>query len=101
MQRIESVASIRDGLFVPMDITVFVLIGTWLAIAVGGLRLYPELLAPHCPICGQILEASGQDRRWVANVRNWHLRWEMFDCTLCLYNRRLLSVTRRSDVEHP
>jgi hypothetical protein len=79
-----------------MNIIVCVLIGIWLAITIGAARLYPALLAPHCPICDGILEGSEDENERVLSFQDWPARWQMFYCTQCLYRRRLLSFKRKA-----
>lgn len=82
-----------------MDKIVWILIGIWLAIAIGAGRLYPTVFVPRCPICGEILEGNEDETAPVLNYRGWRARWQTFYCTQCWYFRHLLSIKRQTEIE--
>ena len=56
-------------------------------------RFFPELFAPHCPIC----QAQVEHRFDLAIVhfsKQWKLGWRKFTCPQCLYSYRRPVVYR-------
>ncbi len=75
----------------------WLLLGTWLILIVGIISLYPELVAPRCPICGAHLERR-DDIREMGCLKRWCVGLRKFSCPACLYSHRRPILYRRPGV---
>ncbi len=61
----------------------WIFIGSLLLFVIAMIRLFPDLVAPRCPLCGAHLQA--QDVEDVKSWRSWQLGWHRLSCVQCLY----------------
>ncbi len=78
--------------------------GAWLLLGIGlvgalcAAYLRRDLVAPHCPVCGETLEGSVAEDIRLLSYHRWKIGWRMFYCTQCLYRRRLVSISHAAEM---
>ena len=83
----------RRGLIGRMEIT-FLLVAALILLLL--VRLFPDLVAPRCPICSAHLQPTARFRK-AFKLIGWSGYWRTFVCPQCLYRKDLFRISRQAE----